>query len=82
MSYPDLLPKRAWLEVMGSYHLTNHELTVLQLLCRGLANEAIAQSLGVSQSTVRTHLKAIYAKLNCHNRVELILTLVHGRKKK
>ena len=47
---------------------------VLQRLARGLLYKEIASELGVSISTVRTHVWHIYRKLHVHNRTEAIRT--------
>lgn len=50
--------------------LTSKELQVLQLLAEGLSNARIADRLFVSQTTVRTHLRSVNAKLHVHNRTQ------------
>jgi DNA-binding NarL/FixJ family response regulator len=52
--------------------LTRQELMVLRLLAEGLTQKEIAARRGMSQHTVRTHIQNLYAKLHCHNRVEVI----------
>jgi DNA-binding NarL/FixJ family response regulator len=52
--------------------LTHRELTVLDLLTRAVSNEAIAQVLGISQNTVRTHVHNVLSKLNVHSRAGAI----------
>ena len=52
--------------------LTRQELVVLRLLAEGLTMREIAARRGVSQNTVRTHIQNLYAKLGCHNRVEVV----------
>lgn len=52
--------------------LTGRELDVLRLLAKGNCNQAIAEKLFVSVTTVRTHLRNINLKLNAHNRTEAI----------
>jgi DNA-binding NarL/FixJ family response regulator len=52
--------------------LTRRELAVLRLLGRGLDTRGIAESLGISVHTVRTHLQHLYAKLGCHSRLEVV----------
>jgi DNA-binding NarL/FixJ family response regulator len=52
--------------------LTKKELIVLRMLAEGLTLRDIAARRGVSQNTVRTHIQNLYAKLGCHNRVEVV----------
>lgn len=54
------LRPRPTLESSG---LTSREQEVLDELARGKRYRAIAESLGVSESTVQTHVKSIYKKL-------------------
>ena len=48
--------------------LSSRELDVLRLLRSDLDGPAIARTLGVSLSTVRTHTQHVYAKLGVSNR--------------
>lgn len=52
--------------------LTRKEIRVLQLLAEGYSNNAIAEKLFVSDSTVRTHLRNINMKLDAHNRTQAV----------
>ncbi len=56
----------------GQESLTRRELDVLQAMSRGLSSGQIAEELFISVSTVRTHLKRIYAKLDAHSRHEAL----------
>jgi DNA-binding NarL/FixJ family response regulator len=58
---------------MAAATLTQRELAVLRLVAESLGNEQIAQRLGVSVTTVRTHLNSLYGKLRLKSRVELAL---------
>lgn len=53
--------------------LTPREREVVHLLGKGLGNKDIAHQLGVSVTTVRTHLQKIYDKRQRVSRVELAL---------
>lgn len=53
-------------------NLTQQELRVLRLVGRGLSNEDIAEETNISSSTVRSHLKSVYRKLNLNSRTEAI----------
>ena len=52
--------------------LTPKEIRVLQLLAEGYSNSAIAEKLFVSDSTVRTHLRNINAKLKASSRTQAV----------
>jgi DNA-binding NarL/FixJ family response regulator len=52
--------------------LTPRELQVLNQIARGLANKQIADHFGITESTVKTHLKNILAKLRVADRTEAL----------
>ena len=52
--------------------LTRRETEVLTLLARGQANREIAAALFVSETTVKSHLRAIFTKLGVLSRTEAI----------
>jgi DNA-binding NarL/FixJ family response regulator len=53
--------------------LTARQQEVLALLARGLPNKLIARELGLSESTVKVHLLAIYRVLSVRNRTEAVI---------
>jgi LuxR family maltose regulon positive regulatory protein len=53
--------------------LTRKEIQVLQLTADGYSNAAMAEKLSASDSTVRTHLRSISAKLGAHSRAEAVV---------
>ena len=54
------------------YQLTDRETEVLTCLSEGWSIPAAARRLMVSQDTVRTHVKHIYAKIGIHSRDDLV----------
>jgi LuxR family maltose regulon positive regulatory protein len=48
--------------------LSGRELEVLQLMAAGLSNGEIAAKLSITVGTVKTHVNAIFGKLEAHNR--------------
>ncbi len=52
--------------------LTDRELEVLRLLPSELSAPEIAERLYIAPSTVRSHVKRLYGKLNAHNRGEAV----------
>ena len=69
---PSLIEKLA--AGVSSEALTDRELEVLRLLARGKSNKEIAASLYIGETTVKSHLRHIFAKLNVLSRTEAIAT--------
>ncbi|MCW4629692.1 MULTISPECIES: response regulator transcription factor [Marinomonas] len=51
--------------------LSNRELQIVELLCKGHANKDIAETMAISHKTVSTHKTNILAKLNLGSSMEL-----------
>lgn len=59
--------------------LTPRESEILSLLAEGQSNKVIARNLGISDGTVKLHVKAILRKLGIHSRVEAaVIAVEHG----
>ena len=54
-------------------NLTVRERQILDLICAGLGDDAIAKRLGLSRNTVRNHTAALYRKLGVHKRTEVVV---------
>ena len=52
--------------------LTLRQIEVLKLIRKGLSNEAIAEVLGISLTTVKSHVRSILENLNVKNRTEAV----------
>jgi len=52
--------------------LTEREVQILALLAEGKSNRAIGQSLFITESTVKSHLKSLFVKLDVTSRAEAI----------
>ncbi len=55
---------------MSLKQLTDREQEILELLADGSTNKAIARTLGISNDTVKQHVRHILNKLNLSSRVE------------
>ena len=67
---PEATPAR---DVSELDDLTDREREVLVLVARGMTNGDIASHLFLSEGTVKTHVKRIFAKLNLHDRTQAVI---------
>lgn len=58
--------------------LTRREREVLGLLARGMDNSQIAESLGISQHTVKNYVSSILVKLQVENRIQAAVRAIRG----
>jgi two-component system, NarL family, response regulator len=58
---------------IGAPELTNRELVILQCVASGRANKEIADQLGVSEGTVKSHVNKIMRKLGAVSRTDAAL---------
>jgi DNA-binding NarL/FixJ family response regulator len=57
----------------GLEDLSERERQVLMLVAHGHTNAEIGRELGVEETTVKTHVSAVLAKLGLHRRVEAVI---------
>lgn len=62
-----------WTAVSNSLRLSRRELQLMQAVCAELKDRAIADQLGISVHTVRTHFERLFRKLGVHSRVGLVV---------
>ena len=64
-------------EIQGPFSdLTPRESEILKLIADGQSNKLIARNLGISDGTVKLHVKAVLRKLEVHSRVEAAVMYV------
>lgn len=56
--------------------LTPRELEVLQMLARGMSNQAIGKTLFISDRTVQAHFTSIFAKMKVASRLDAVVTAI------
>ena len=59
-------------EYIEKYDLTRREVEIFGLLMAGIEGDAIADTLAISESTLKKHCSSIYKKLGINSRWELI----------
>lgn len=64
-----LSPQSLWCEERG---LSSREVQIMLLFAQGRSANWIADYLVISKNTVRSHLRAVYTKLDVHGRQELL----------
>ncbi len=57
---------------LTDYNLTPKEKEILQLMAQGRSFKMIAEAMGISYETVRTHMKSIYNKLHVNSNTEAV----------
>jgi ATP/maltotriose-dependent transcriptional regulator MalT len=69
---PQVAPGDLRAHFMERYNLTPREAEIMVLMVRGLDNNELSASLFVSMSTIKTHIRNIYSKLEVSSRTELL----------
>jgi two-component system NarL family response regulator len=57
--------------------LSPRELEILRLIAKGSSNKDIANTLEISEGTVRVHASNIFAKLGCNDRAQAVSEAFH-----
>lgn len=63
----------------GGPRLTARELEVLRHVAEGQSNREIAEVLGISENTVKNHVRNILEKLHLHSRMEAVMYAVREK---
>ncbi len=75
-SLPELFSGAEWRSLAAHLKLSARQQAIARLTCRGLKRGVIARRLGVSENTVRTHVRGLYRRLNVDSRLGLVVRLV------
>jgi len=70
--------ERATYQMKERFQLTDREQTVVQNLAKGLTNKEIATALGITEPTVKAHIKHIMEKTKCTTRTAIVAQVLHG----
>ena len=74
-------PTSRWLSASGyrdvkeirQIHLTDRQIQVLSMICEGKTNKDIAQALGITEITAKSHVGGIFKELRVINRTQAVL---------
>ena len=78
----DTCRKQTCQALSSAFHLTDSETTILEYLSMGYTMQRIAELQYISQNTVRSHVKGLYRKLDCHSKQEVIELINKGMKER
>ena len=59
--------------------LSKREVEILELVSSGFSNQDIAMKLGITSSTVKTHLRNIFLKTDQHTRANLAISFLTSK---
>ncbi|MBD0377810.1 MAG: response regulator transcription factor, partial [Flavisolibacter sp.] len=59
-------------EKLEQLNISKREYEVLQLICKGMSTQQIAETLFVSENTVKKHVSNLFLKLDVERRTEAI----------
>jgi DNA-binding CsgD family transcriptional regulator len=68
-SGPPQLPHDALIQL---YDLTPAEIRIFELICEGKTRDVISTLLGISISTVKSHLIHVFEKTGCRRQIDLV----------
>lgn len=60
--------------------LTEQERRILDLIAQGMSNKQIAREIGISDGTVKVHVKHLLRKLNLHSRLEAAVWMIEKKR--
>ncbi len=71
-----LFTRSQWEAIHDRMGLSPRQQQMIEQLFRGHSDKQIATKLDIAISTVRAHLQRLYAKLNVHDRTEMVLLVM------
>jgi len=65
-----------WRELAECLQLTPRQLEIAKGICSGRSYKSIAAHVGITVNTVRMHVRALYVKLDAHERLCAVLRII------
>jgi len=75
-----VLDERQWSLLQSRYELTPREVQIADLVCQGLRNNRIAESLHIQPATVQVHVRNIYRKIRVKGKINMLLKFLNEAK--
>jgi DNA-binding NarL/FixJ family response regulator len=72
---PEFLKPEEWQAVIEHLGLSRQQCRIAGLLLQGMGDKQIARTLGLSASTVRTHLNRLFARVAASDRLTLAIEI-------
>ncbi len=69
---PPLFAEQEWREIIGALSLSPRQAQIVGLILQGHKDKEIGSALGISKSTVRTHLVETKSRLAVTDRIGLV----------
>ncbi len=60
-------------DLIDDLGITSREIQILKLLAQGFNNVEISKTLGITETTVKTHMAKIFVKLSVRDRVQALI---------
>lgn len=76
LSFAKLFESKAWMIVKKEFGLTNREIQIAILMCKGYHWREISDKLNIKYGTFKSHNKALFRKVGVSNGRRLVLKLI------
>ncbi len=74
-----LFDDRQWALLALKFGLAPRQSQIARFMCAGYTYKAIAFQTGITVNTVRMHIRALYGKLEAHDRISMMLKFFAAR---
>jgi DNA-binding NarL/FixJ family response regulator len=72
-THTPLFTDEEWVQVQERLHLPQRQAEITRHIMCGLSDKQIARAMGISITTVRTHMSRLFRKFDLNDRMELML---------
>ena len=73
MEHMELFSEQEWTLLTQDLELSRQQARIVECIVHAKSDKQIAQELGISQCTVRTHMTRLFQKFGLDDRVELLV---------